>query len=446
MVGQYNYVKEIKYRAVICTASEIACSLFFLLLLNICSIQAQKAPTPWSWQIDSLIELGIDSMAYPGAQLMIFHEDEVLYEKAYGYHTYEKQRPVQMTDIYDLASVTKVTTAVPALMHLIDSGQVSLDQDLCELFEGLCGSNKSDLLLRQVLAHQGRLQPYIVFWQDAQRPNGKFRPRSFKSRASTKYSIRITDDLYLHRKYYRKLFRAVRKTPLNPKPGYVYSGLTFLLYPSLVKDLTGMRLDTFLQEEFFGPLNARTVGFRPTERFPLERIVPTEVDTFFRHQLVQGYVHDEAAAMLEGISTNAGLFASAPDLSKLLQVYANQGAHEGRRYFSEAIVETFTRCQYCYLNNRRGLGFDKPPIDYDPESSYVAASASPESYGHSGFTGTFFWIDPKEDMIFIFLSNRVYPDRSHRNLYQMGLRPKLHQLAYDWIREIKKGRIESSTP
>ena len=446
MIGQYNYAKEIKDRAVICMVPKMACGLFFLFLINVGSIWAQRDSTPWSRQIDSLVELGIDSMAYPGAQLMIFHEGEVLYKKVYGYHTYDKHRPVQMTDIYDLASVTKVTTAVPALMYLIDSGQVSLDQNLCALFNGLCGSNKSDLLLRQVLAHQGRLQPYIVFWQEAQRPNGKFRPRSFKSRATKKFSIRITDDLYLHRKYYRKMFRAVRKTPLNPKPGYVYSGLTFLLYPSLVKELTGMRLDTFLQEKFFGPLNAITIGFRPTERFPLDRLVPTEIDTFFRHQLVQGSVHDEAAAMLEGISTNAGLFASAPDLSKLLQVYANGGVLEGRRYFSEAIIETFTRCQYCYLGNRRGLGFDKPPIEYDPESSYVAESASPESYGHSGFTGTFFWIDPVEDMIFVFLSNRVHPDRGHRNLYQMGLRPKLHQLAYDWIREIKKGRIESSTP
>ncbi len=388
--------------------------------------------------IDSLMQVGIDSMAFPGGQVLIIHRDSVLLSKAYGYHTYDQKRPVQMIDLYDLASITKVTTAVPALMYLIDKGVISLDDKLCDLFPVLCGSDKADITLRRALSHYGRLQPYIVFWQRALRRNGKFRARTFKPESSERYPIRITDSLYLHHRYKKRMHRMVRKTSLNPEPGYVYSGLTFLLYPDLVKNRTGMRIDSFLYHHFFDPMDASTIRYRPLDHFPKERIVPTEVDTSFRRGLVHGRVHDEAAAMLDGLSCNAGLFASAPDLAKLLQMYLHRGMYQGRKYFSEEVIEQFTHCQYCEEGNRRGLGFDKPQITYDSTSSYVAKSASRSSYGHSGFTGTFFWVDPEKELIFILLTNRVFPSRDHRKLYSLGLRPKLHQAAYDWIAEIEE--------
>ncbi len=396
-------------------------------------------------RLDSVMMMGIDSMAFPGGQLIIYHGDRIIHQKAYGHHTYAEKQPVEMSDLYDLASVTKVTTAVPALMYLIDRRFIHLDQTLCEIFPQLCGSNKEDLTLRAVLAHQARLQPYIVFWQEAQRKNGRFKRRSFKAEPSANYPIKLTDSIYLHRNYQRKMLRSIRRSPLRDKTEYLYSGLTFLLYPELVKRTTGIRIDSFLRQEFYDKIGATTTGYRPADRFPLDRIVPTELDTFFRKQLVHGTVHDEAAAMLDGISSNAGLFSSAPDLLKLLKLFLNRGKYQEEQLIQEATVDVFTRCTYCELGNRRGLGFDKPPLNYDQASSYVAPSASPSSYGHSGFTGTFFWIDPAHELIFLLLTNRVHPTRNQRKLYSLGLRPKLHQIAYDWIAEIegkKKGESQ----
>jgi CubicO group peptidase (beta-lactamase class C family) len=391
-----------------------------------------------AYVLDSLMQLGIDSMAFPGGQLVVAHKGKVIHERAYGYHTYLKNREVGLDHLYDLASITKVASGAPALMYLVDQGLISLDDNLCDLFKDLCGSNKGNLNLREVLAHQARLQPYIVFWQEAQRKNGRYRTRSFKSVSSDKYPIRISENLYLHHRYQKKMFRKVQKSTLNENPGYLYSGLTFLLYPQLVKEKTGLDIDRFMTKYFFEKLKAPRICYRPLDQYPLEEIVPTEIDTVFRFKPVRGTVHDEAAAMLDGLSCNAGLFASAPDLLRLCHLYLKGGIVDGERILSQEVINEFTRCQFCEEGNRRGLAFDKPPIEYEEGASYVAKSASPASYGHSGFTGTFFWIDPEEELVFILLTNRVYPTRDQRKLYSMGLRPTLHQAVYDWIDDLKR--------
>ncbi len=384
-------------------------------------------------RLDSVMTMAMDSMAFPGGQLVVSHKGQIIVDRTYGHHTYDAAQPVQPDDLYDLASVTKVAAGVPALMYLWDRQLINLDGTLCDYFPFLCRSNKGHITLREALSHHGRLQPYIVFWQEAQRKNGTYRARSFKRKRSDRYPIEITPELFLHRKYKRKMHKAIRKTPLNEEPGYVYSGLTFLLYPDLAKELTGMRIDSLLRQHFYEPLGASTLTFNPLEHFPNERIVPTERDTFFRYTLVDGSVHDEASAMLQGLSTNAGLFGSARDLTKLLQLFLNQGTMNGRRYLSSEVIDTFTHCHYCLEDNRRGLGFDKPLIEYRKQASYVAQSASPSSFGHSGFTGTFFWVDPAYDMTFALFTNRVHPYRTHRKLYSMGIRPALHQMVYDYL-------------
>ena len=383
--------------------------------------------------LESLIHEGLDSQAYPGAQLLVLHKGKVAVMESYGHHSYDKVHPVQNRDLYDMASITKVTTATPALMHLFDQKKIDLDKKLCQYFPVLCGSNKADISLREVLAHQGRLQPYIVYWQNTLRKNGRFRARTFKKRSSSRYPIKIVDGLFLHKKYKRKIDKAIVNSPLNEKPGYVYSGLTFLLFPELVKDLTGEPIDSFLYNYYYRPLGANRLTYRPQDRFPLDDIIPTEVDTVFRNQLVHGYVHDEAAAMLDGLSTNAGLFGNALDLGKLSQMLLNNGSYGGKQFLSPGTVQEFTRYQYAEQGNRRGLGFDKPPLEYKEGSSYVAKSASPLSYGHSGFTGTFFWIDPANQTVFILLTNRVHPTRANTKLYRMGLRPRMHQAIYDFL-------------
>lgn len=391
-----------------------------------------------SEQIEAIVTEGMEAKAFPGAQVLVAKNGQVVYQNNFGFHTYDKTQAVRASDIYDLASVTKVTTAIPALMRMQDDGLFDVDTKLANYFPDFKGSDKGDLYFRSILAHNARLQPYIVFWQKAQKKNGKYRGRTFKTNAHKNYPIKITDNLYLHKKYKGKMMNLVKKSPLNEEPGYVYSGLTFLMYPDLVKAKTGKPFDQYLYNTFYRKIGANRLVFNPTKRFSLNEIVPTEVDDFFRNQVVHGTVHDEAAAMLTGVSGNAGLFGNASDLAKLLQLYLNGGHYGGEQFIEKSTLQDFTQCQFCDEGNRRGLGFDKPLIEYDEKKSYIAKSASKYSYGHSGFTGTFFWIDPAEDLIVILLTNRVHPTRKNRKLYTMKIRERIHQASYDAIYEFDK--------
>ena len=384
--------------------------------------------------LDSIIQTGVDSAAFPGVQLLVIHKGKPIYDRNFGYHTYDKVRPVQSKDLYDLASISKTTTATLALMYLYDQGLFNLDGLWKDYFPSFENSNKANLDFRKVLAHQAKLIPYITFWAKTKRKSGKFKWRTFKAKSSERFPIKITDQLYLHHNYKKKIYKGIKKSKLRTDANYKYSGLSFLLYPDLVQEKTGLPFDTFLYNTFYKPIGAERLVFTPKKYFPLSEIVPTEVDTFFRNQLVHGTVHDENAAMLNGISSNAGLFGNAHDLGKLLQLFLNKGTYAGKRYLKASTIEEFTRCQFCEEGNRRGLGFDKPLIDYDANAAYIAKSASPESYGHSGFTGTFYWVDPSEDLIVVFLSNRVYPTRASRKLYSMNIRPSLHEAVYEAIR------------
>lgn len=397
--------------------------------------------------ITKIVQLGLDSMAYPGAQVLVAHKGKVIYHEAFGYHTYRQERTVKTDDLYDLASVTKVSSALPALMKWYGQGQFDLDAPLTRYFDGFRRrSNKDDLTYREMLAHHARLRPWIPYWQGTLRGHGRypwrqrwnparindqrFRWNTFQAEPSEKYPIRVTDSLWLHRDYKEKIYKAIRKSPLNEKPGYVYSGLLFYLLPDIVQNMAGMNFEEYLKETFYRPLGAHTITYNPLLYYEEERIIPTEQDTFFRKQLLHGTVHDEGAAMMGGISSNAGLFASANDLAKLFQMYMNYGQYGNHQFIATQSVEEFIRCQYCAEGNRRGLGFDKPMIAYDSTGSYIARAASERSFGHSGYTGTFVWADPEQELILVFMSNRVHPTRLNRKLYTLGIRPRLHNAVY----------------
>ena len=227
------------------------------------------------------------------------------------------------------------------------------------------------------------------------------------------------------------MYRIITRSKVNEKKEYLYSGLASLIYPQLIKDLTGESYTSYLQNNFYSPLGCNTLGYLPTlKNFP-NVIVPTEMDSLFRKDLVKGWVHDENAALLGGVSGNAGLFGTAKDLAILMQMYMQKGEYAGKRYLKEETLNEFIKVQYPENHNRRGLGFDKPLLGNDTLSlneSYPAPEVSPESFGHSGFTGTFVWADPAHEMVFIFLSNRVYPYRSHSNIYNLNIRPALQQV------------------
>lgn len=381
--------------------------------------------------VEAIIQEGLDSMAYPGCQVLVAYRGEIIMEKAYGYHTYEKIRPVQLTDLYDLASVTKVSTGLPVLMRLHGLGAFDLDTPSQTYYEPFKNTNKASLTYREMLAHQAGLQPYIVYWQNTLKKNGKFKVRTFKNKPSKKFNIPITEDLYMHKRYRHKMLKAIKTSDLSTEKKYRYSGLLFQIMPEIIEGIVKTDFETYLMDKIYRPLNIQRLTYNPLRLFDKEEIIPTEHDTFFRHTIVQGRVHDEAAAMLNGVSCNAGLFGNAHDLSKLFLMYMNGGQWNGQEIIAPSSIDEFTRYQYPDNDNRRGLGFDKPLLEYNESESYVARSASPSSYGHSGFTGTFVWADPENEILLIFLSNRVHPTRDNRKLYTLNIRPRLHQAIYD---------------
>jgi CubicO group peptidase (beta-lactamase class C family) len=381
--------------------------------------------------ISSIAQMAIDSGAFPGCQVLIAKDGHVVFYETWGYQTYDKKQAVRQDDIYDFASVTKITGALPALMKLHGEGRFDLDAPLKVYFPKFKNSNKAELKMRPILAHNAQLQPWIPYWRSTLKKNGKYKCRTFKTNPSKRFPTKVTDHLYLHRNYKKRIYKAIKKSPLNEEKGYKYSGLTFYLFPKIVSDLVNQDFETYLKNTFYRPLGAFTLTYNPYLYFPLDRIVPTEKDTFFRMVQIHGMVHDEGAAMMGGVSSNAGLFGTANDLAKLMQMYLNGGTYGGQRFIAESSVNEFTHCQYCDQGNRRGLGFDKPLIEYHPQNSSVSKDASSESYGHSGYTGTFVWVDPEYDLIYIFFSNRVYQTRENRKIYDLNVRPMIHQVIYD---------------
>lgn len=385
-------------------------------------------------KIDSIVNFSIEKGAFPGAQILVAKIGKVIFHKSYGFHTYEKVNKVELNDIYDFASVSKITTALPALMKLHGEGKFKLDQPFKTYFPKFKKSNKADLTYREILAHQAGLRPWIPYWKNTIKENGKFKRRTFKNNYSRRYNVKVTDQLYLHRKYKKKIYKAIYDTPVSSEKKYKYSGLVFYLFPEIIKDLTQTDFESYLKSTFYEPLGAMSLTYNPLRFFPKEQIIQTERDTFFRKIQIHGTVHDEGAIMMGGVSANAGLFGNANDLAKLMQMYLNEGTYGGKRFIAKESIQEFTKYQYPENENRRGLGFDKPLLEYDPIKSSVAKDASPSSYGHSGYTGTFVWVDPDEELIYIFFSNRVFPTRNNRKIYQLNIRPSIHQVIYDAIK------------
>jgi beta-N-acetylhexosaminidase len=383
-------------------------------------------------KIDSLANAGLEAGAYPGCEVILARKGIVFFNKCYGTHTYNSRIDVEENDLYDLASVTKVAASTAALMKLEGYGLFSPDDRLKEYVPEMRGSDKKDLVFREILAHQAGLYPWIPYWENTIRNNGTFKWWTLKCSKSEKYPGTVANCLYVHRKYFNKIKRAIKRSPLGEKK-YVYSGLVFFLVPSIIEDLSGDTYEDFLYRNIYHKIGAYDIVFNPFRFYPESSIVPTELDTLFRMQLIHGYVHDEGAAMMGGFSGNAGLFATGNDLIKLMEMYRRGGRYGGEQIIEEEIIREYTSYQFPENDNRRGLGFDKPLIDETDgtEEDYPCPGASPSSFGHSGFTGTFVWVDPEYDLSYVFLSNRVYPTRDNNLLSDMNIRSEILQSAYD---------------
>lgn len=384
-------------------------------------------------KLNAAIHQAIELRVFPGANLLIARNGMVIYHQAFGRPTYESLRPVQKSDVYDLASITKIFGATLASMSLHSQGRFDPELTLDTYLPEYRKSNKHQLIWKDILTHRARLPSSIVFYRRTMDSLGAFLPRTVRERSNRRYSIPINDHLFLHRRYPRLMLKGIKSAPLLNKEGYVYSDLSMILLYKTIEAITKQPFRSFLDNTFYKPLGTDHTMFLPATRINLDQIIPTERDSVFRHELVHGQVHDENAAMLGGISGHAGLFSNANDLAKLAQLLLNKGNYGGIQYIKPETVQLYTRYHYPEIGNRRGFGFDKPLLQFNLNASHVARDASTESFGHSGFTGTFIWMDPRYNLTYILLTNSVYPSRISNTISQYSVRPCVQQIIYDFI-------------
>lgn len=380
--------------------------------------------------IDTIIKNAIQKQVFPGCQLVVARKGQIVYNRNFGNFTYDNNATaVANNTIYDLASVTKVAATLQALMFLYDRQKFSLEEKISLYLPELQGTNKENLLIKDILWHQAGLVAYIPFWQKTRIPLG-WKTEYYNRQADESYTLPVADGMYAKPAIRDSVWRWVIESPLRQKKGehydFVYSDLGLMMLQHLVEKLTGQPLDVFVKQTFYEPIGMNTTGFNPLQTFTKSQIAPTENDTAFRGKQVQGTVQDQTAAMLGGVSGHAGLFSSASDLAKLMQMNLNNGAFLGKRYFNENTVKYFA--QTTSTRSHRALGWDKRPSDGG--SSYVSSMASASSFGHSGYTGTLVWVDPAKDLVFVFLSNRVYPSASNNKINTLHIRRKIMDEVY----------------
>ncbi len=382
--------------------------------------------------IDSMVDYMIKERIAPGAQVLVAKDGKIVFHRAYGYHTYKKKRPVSLGDVYDLASVTKVAATTISLMKLWDEKKFDLDVPIKTYFPEADTTNKADLKFRDILAHHARLKPWIPFYKSTIicTPKGAVLPvdKYYSKGFNPEYPNQVCRKMYIREWYPDSIWKRILRSPLREKYGYRYSDLGLYMAARAVKVLSGQRIDTFVRRNFYQPMGLRNIGYNPLRRgVSPARIPPTEEDHYFRMQRIQGYVHDMGAAMMDGVSGHAGLFSNAADLAALFQMLLNKGEYGGRRYLSEAVIDTFTT-RYKY-GTRRGIGFDMKQLDPDKKQN-VAPEVSARAFGHYGFTGTTVWADPDYGLIYVFLSNRTYPDMKNREMYKQEIREKIQSIIY----------------
>jgi beta-N-acetylhexosaminidase len=355
---------------------------------------------------------------------------EIIYNKAFGNYEYDNSPAVTTESVFDLASVTKISATTMAVMKLYEEGKIDLKKKLGNYLPVVRGTNKANLQIDDILLHQAGLVPFISFYKETIDPvTGVPDPAIYSNFPKTGFTTRVAENLYLRNDWQDTLMKRILKSPLSSKHKYVYSDNDFIFLGKIVEVISGMTLDAYVQQHFYSKLGMCTTGFKPRTFLPLDKIVPTERELNFRSQLIRGDVHDEGASLFGGVAGHAGLFSNAYDLAMLYQMLLNGGELNGQRFFTAATIKKFTSYQTGI--SRRGLGFDKPEKDNATRKEpYPSLSVSPETFGHTGFTGTCVWVDPKHKLIFIFLSNRVYPSRNDNKLSQLNIRPKIQEVLY----------------
>ncbi len=384
-------------------------------------------------KIDVVATDAVEKGAAPGCVVLVAKEGKIVYNKAFGYTNFDKKEPMTIDMVFDLASVTKVSATTVSIMKLYEEGKIDLDKTLGDYLPWVKGSDKAPLKLTDILLHQAGLNPFIPFYREViDTATGKPLPQYFSTVKDPKHQYRVAEGLYLRNDWEDTLYKRILKSKLTAPEKYVYSDNDFIFLGKIVEAVSGKPLNEYARENFYEPLRMTTTTFRPREVMPIDLIVPTEEEKHFRQQLIRGDVHDEGSAMFGGVAGHAGLFSNAYDLAQLYQMLLNGGELNGVRLLKKSTIDKFTA--YNSKVSRRGLGFDKPEKDNDTRKDpYPSKSVSPETFGHTGFTGTCVWVDPKYHLVYIFLSNRVTPTRNNNKISQLNVRPNIQEAIYQAI-------------
>jgi beta-N-acetylhexosaminidase len=389
--------------------------------------------------IDRIAEEAIKLGATPGMQILVARKGSIVYQKNFGHQSYDSLRPVTNETVYDIASITKVAATLQVVMFLEERGLLDLDQAIVKYLPDLKGTNKAALTLRDILTHQAGLIPYIPFWKYTLTDN-TLNTAYYSTAPMADYNLQVASSIFTSRSMQDSIWQWIKKSDLQPKAkgkktwDYKYSDVGYYIMQRISEQILNQPMAEFLAQNLYDPLGLETLTYLPLSRYAVERIAPTEQDTYFRNSLVAGMVHDQGAAMMGGIAGHAGLFSNATDLAVLMQMNLQDGVYGGKRYYSPGTVARFATAQY--KGNRRGLGWDKPELNslHGPTSNF----ASPRTFGHTGFTGTAAWVDPEFDLVFIFLSNRIHPDANNTKLIRFGVRTRIMDEIYKSMQSFNK--------
>ncbi|MFD1613488.1 glycoside hydrolase family 3 N-terminal domain-containing protein [Gelatiniphilus marinus] len=384
-------------------------------------------------KIDAVAQMAVDSMMTPGIQLLVARHGKVIYNKNFGKHTYKGKEKVAFDDVYDVASLTKILATLPILMQMVEQGLVSLDSKLSEILPEYKKSNKKDITIKKMLSHYARLRPWEPFYYKTldsvtKRPSSKY----YRKTKSDKFNIEVSKNLFLRTDYKDSINSIIKDSQLLDRLRYRYSDFPYYILKKFIEKHYNKGLDEIVQDHFYKPLGANYTLYNPYHKISNKKIVPTEIDDYYRYQKVHGFVHDMGAAMQNGVGGHAGVFSNANDVAKIMQMYLQKGFYGGKRYLKPETVNRFNTCYFCEDDNRRGVGFDKPQLG---EEGPTCGCISMTSFGHSGFTGTYTWADPEEEIIYVFLANRTYPRAGKNILLKKNIRTDIQRLIYEAIED-----------
>lgn len=380
-------------------------------------------------EVDRLVQNGLDSLMFPGAQVLISRKGKVVYNKSFGKPTYDSKDSISNESIYDLASLTKILSTLPMVMKMEEEGKIALNDTFEELEPRYIDTEIKNVTVLKALSHYGRLPAWIPFYINTLDEDRKPSKLLYRTEPTIGFSNKVADNLYIIDSYKDSIYDRIGRQDLKSNR-YRYSDVPYYVMKKYVEDTYEERLDALSNNFLYARLGANYTGYNPLDRFSKNQIVPSEEDTYYRYQIVQGYVHDMGAAMQGGVGGHAGLFSNANDVAKIMQMYLQNGYYGGTQFFNYRTVEKFNKCYFCDKNVRRGVGFDKPQLE---SSGPTCGCVSRKSFGHSGFTGTYTWADPEKEIVYVFLSNRTYPSASNRLLVKSGLRTRIQQAIYDSI-------------